>query len=177
MHNSGAQAKACDFLISKQRSDGGWAESYLSSQTKVHTTNCSSAEASLEALSHHSLVHLVLPVDRIGQCHLHTPTRSYRCRWCNPHRHFLDIYEVPLSCMDVYAAPMITQMLHHVRVCCAVQQKAAYSMPHCLPWPSSSVCKTATANEAAALSLLYVTACDWSIIRTVHYSVDTYSVA
>ena len=35
--NSRAQAKACDFLISKQRKDGGWAESYLSSQTKVHT--------------------------------------------------------------------------------------------------------------------------------------------
>ena len=33
--NSQAQSKACGFLVSKQRSDGGWAESYLSSQTKV----------------------------------------------------------------------------------------------------------------------------------------------
>lgn len=43
VHNSSAQAKACDFLISKQCKDGGWAESYLSSQTKVHITSCSSA--------------------------------------------------------------------------------------------------------------------------------------
>lgn len=34
--NSKAQSKACDFLVSKQRKDGGWAESYLSSQTKAH---------------------------------------------------------------------------------------------------------------------------------------------
>lgn len=111
VHNSSAQSKACDFLISKQRSDGGWAESYLSSQTKVHTTNCSSPEASLEASCHHSLgiacthklvsVVYTLPLDLtdVGA----TPTD------------FLDIYEVPLSCIDVYAAPMITQMLHHIR--------------------------------------------------------------
>jgi len=35
VENSTAQSKACDFLVSKQRKDGGWAESYLSSQTKV----------------------------------------------------------------------------------------------------------------------------------------------
>ncbi len=35
VENSMAQSKACDFLVSKQRKDGGWAESYLSSQTKV----------------------------------------------------------------------------------------------------------------------------------------------
>ena len=35
VENSRAQSKACDFLVSKQRKDGGWAESYLSSQTKV----------------------------------------------------------------------------------------------------------------------------------------------
>lgn len=34
--NSEAQSKACAFLVSKQRKDGGWAESYLSSQTKEY---------------------------------------------------------------------------------------------------------------------------------------------
>lgn len=37
--NSEAQSKACEFLVSKQRHDGGWAESYLSSQTKVRLPN------------------------------------------------------------------------------------------------------------------------------------------
>ena len=33
--NSPAQRKACAFLLDRQRSDGGWAESYRSSQDKV----------------------------------------------------------------------------------------------------------------------------------------------
>ena len=35
LENSDAQARACSFLLSKQRADGGWGESYLSSQDKV----------------------------------------------------------------------------------------------------------------------------------------------
>lgn len=38
--NSPAQRKACAFLLDKQRSDGGWAESYLSSQDKVLSPLC-----------------------------------------------------------------------------------------------------------------------------------------
>ena len=39
--NSAAQQAACSFLVSKQRQDGGWGESYLSSQTKVrHPASC-----------------------------------------------------------------------------------------------------------------------------------------
>jgi hypothetical protein len=30
--------KACDFIVSKQREDGGWGESYLSCQDKVCTS-------------------------------------------------------------------------------------------------------------------------------------------
>lgn len=35
MENSAAQRRACEYLLSKQRADGGWGESYLSSQDKV----------------------------------------------------------------------------------------------------------------------------------------------
>ncbi|KAK9795896.1 hypothetical protein WJX73_001565 [Symbiochloris irregularis] len=35
--NSDAQRRACQFLLSKQREDGGWGESYLSSQDKVYS--------------------------------------------------------------------------------------------------------------------------------------------
>ena len=37
VHTSDAQRRAADFLLSKQRSDGGWGESYLSSQDKVYS--------------------------------------------------------------------------------------------------------------------------------------------
>ena len=33
--NSEAQARACGFLLKHQHEDGGWGESYLSSQDKV----------------------------------------------------------------------------------------------------------------------------------------------
>ena len=33
--NSEAQLRACEFLLSKQCSDGGWGESYLSCQDKA----------------------------------------------------------------------------------------------------------------------------------------------
>ncbi|RYR07250.1 hypothetical protein Ahy_B05g074567 isoform B [Arachis hypogaea] len=36
-HNSPALRKACQFLLSKQLPNGGWGESYLSSQNKVYT--------------------------------------------------------------------------------------------------------------------------------------------
>ncbi|KAK4414912.1 Lupeol synthase [Sesamum alatum] len=36
-HNSPTLQKACKFLLSKQMSDGGWGESYLSSSKKVYT--------------------------------------------------------------------------------------------------------------------------------------------
>ncbi|KAJ7973664.1 Terpene cyclase/mutase family member [Quillaja saponaria] len=36
-HNSPALRKACEFLLSKQLPNGGWGESYLSSQNKVYT--------------------------------------------------------------------------------------------------------------------------------------------
>ncbi|EOY32331.1 Beta-Amyrin Synthase isoform 1 [Theobroma cacao] len=36
-HNSPALRKACEFLLSKQLANGGWGESYLSSQNKVYT--------------------------------------------------------------------------------------------------------------------------------------------
>lgn len=49
--NSRAQSKACAFLISKQRKDGGWAESYLSSQTKVLTTLALHSELQVRLLS------------------------------------------------------------------------------------------------------------------------------
>ena len=45
--NSPAQRKACAFLLDKQRSDGGWAESYLSSQDKVLTLCEPSGSASV----------------------------------------------------------------------------------------------------------------------------------
>ncbi len=35
--NSEAQLRACEFLLSKQCSDGGWGESYLSCQDKVQS--------------------------------------------------------------------------------------------------------------------------------------------
>lgn len=35
VHGSACLRRACAFLLSKQRQDGGWGESYLSSQTKV----------------------------------------------------------------------------------------------------------------------------------------------
>ncbi|KAH7624092.1 hypothetical protein Ndes2526B_g01344 [Nannochloris sp. 'desiccata'] len=35
--NSSAARKACEFLLSKQREDGGWGESYLSCQDKVYS--------------------------------------------------------------------------------------------------------------------------------------------
>lgn len=35
--NSASARKACEFLISKQRKDGGWGESYLSCQDKVYS--------------------------------------------------------------------------------------------------------------------------------------------
>ena len=38
LENSEAQARACSFLLSKQRADGGWGESYLSSQDKVRSS-------------------------------------------------------------------------------------------------------------------------------------------
>ncbi|KAK8498225.1 hypothetical protein V6N11_062102 [Hibiscus sabdariffa] len=36
-HNSPTMRKACEFLLSKQLPNGGWGESYLSSQNKVYT--------------------------------------------------------------------------------------------------------------------------------------------
>lgn len=36
-HNDQAVRKACGFLLSKHRLDGGWGESYLSCQDKVRT--------------------------------------------------------------------------------------------------------------------------------------------
>ncbi|TYJ30100.1 hypothetical protein E1A91_A06G111500v1 [Gossypium mustelinum] len=36
-HNSPSIRKACEFLLSKQLQNGGWGESYLSSQNKVYT--------------------------------------------------------------------------------------------------------------------------------------------
>lgn len=36
-HNSASLRKACEFLLSKQLPNGGWGESYLSSQNKVYT--------------------------------------------------------------------------------------------------------------------------------------------
>ncbi|CAJ1951644.1 unnamed protein product [Sphenostylis stenocarpa] len=36
-HNSPSLRKACEFLLSKQLPNGGWGESYLSSQNKVYT--------------------------------------------------------------------------------------------------------------------------------------------
>ncbi|GKV20449.1 hypothetical protein SLEP1_g30573 [Rubroshorea leprosula] len=36
-HNSPTLRKACEFLLSKQLPNGGWGESYLSSQNKVYT--------------------------------------------------------------------------------------------------------------------------------------------
>ncbi|KAI3443472.1 hypothetical protein Pfo_000137 [Paulownia fortunei] len=36
-HNSPTLRKACEFLLSKQLTDGGWGESYLSSSSKVYT--------------------------------------------------------------------------------------------------------------------------------------------
>jgi cycloartenol synthase len=35
IQNDAAVAKACSFLLNKQRLDGGWGESYLSCQDKV----------------------------------------------------------------------------------------------------------------------------------------------
>lgn len=35
-HNSPSLRKACQFLLSKQLPNGGWGESYLSSQNKVY---------------------------------------------------------------------------------------------------------------------------------------------
>lgn len=40
VHGSDSLRRACAFLISKQRRDGGWGESYLSSQTKVCACVC-----------------------------------------------------------------------------------------------------------------------------------------
>lgn len=37
VHNSKKALKACTFLLSKQRADGGWGESYLSCQDKVYS--------------------------------------------------------------------------------------------------------------------------------------------
>ena len=41
--NSDAQRRACQFLLSHQAKDGGWGESYLSSQDKVGHCLCVSA--------------------------------------------------------------------------------------------------------------------------------------
>ncbi|KAK9815761.1 hypothetical protein WJX72_009078 [[Myrmecia] bisecta] len=62
VETSDAQRRACSFLLGKQRADGGWGESYLSSQDKVyvqlegatsHVVNTSWAMLALMAAGHH----------------------------------------------------------------------------------------------------------------------------
>jgi Prenyltransferase and squalene oxidase repeat len=65
---SQAIARACDFLLGVQRPDGGWAESYLSCQDKVHPCN-RTAQAPADVLA---ILQSGTAVARVAEWHLYS---------------------------------------------------------------------------------------------------------
>ncbi|DBA76502.1 hypothetical protein WJX79_001746 [Trebouxia sp. C0005] len=102
--NSTAQSKACDFLVSKQRKDGGWAESYLSSQTKEyhqlpeetsHVVNTAWALLALLAAGYHKKDRR--PLDGAARCLMNSQLSSGD--W--PQQHISGVFN--RNCMITYA--------------------------------------------------------------------------
>ncbi len=86
--------RCCEFLLSKQREDGGWGESYLSCQDKVRARGHEAGGAPSQSEQHS---HTVSPIkDGWRGSLFHSVHASLHSQACSPHTRLL--YRLPACC-------------------------------------------------------------------------------